>query len=125
MGLDYYDVSIFATLPSLYREVAEALRTAYGLEIEPHALPLVLQFGSWIGGDRDGNPYVTPEVTRDSIRLARGHVLPYYQKQLDVLIDLLTTSAQQRAVSAALLERIQAYVAQVQCAKPRGPWGTV
>jgi phosphoenolpyruvate carboxylase len=113
MGLDYYDVSIFATLPSLYREVAEALRAAYGLEIEPHGLPLVLQFGSWIGGDRDGNPYVTPEVTRDAIRLARGHLLLYYQQQLDVLIDLLTTSAQQRAVSPALLDRLQAYVAQV------------
>jgi phosphoenolpyruvate carboxylase len=114
MGLDYYDVSIFATLPSLYREVAEAMRAAYGLEMEPHALPVVLQFGSWIGGDRDGNPYVTPEVTRDAIRLARGHLLLYYQRQLDNLIDLLTTSAQQRAVSSALVERLQAYVAQVR-----------
>ena len=36
MGLDYYDVSIFETLPRLYREIAEALRAAYGLEIEAH-----------------------------------------------------------------------------------------
>ena len=113
MGLDYYDVSIFATLPSLYREIAEALRASYGLEIEAHELPQVLRFGSWIGGDRDGNPFVTPEVTRDAIRLARGHLLLYYQNQLDIVIDLLTTSAQQRQVSAALLERLQAYVAQV------------
>jgi phosphoenolpyruvate carboxylase len=113
MGLDYYDVSIFATLPSLYREISEALRAAYGLEIEPHELPLVLHFGSWIGGDRDGNPFVTPEVTRDAIRLARGHLLLHYQQQLDFLIDLLTTSAQQRAVSPLLLERLRAYVAQV------------
>jgi hypothetical protein len=42
MGLDYYDVSIFETLPSLYREIAEALRAAYGLEIEALALPQVL-----------------------------------------------------------------------------------
>ncbi len=113
MGLDYYDVSIFATLPSLYREIAEALRTAYELEIDPHDLPLVLHFGSWIGGDRDGNPFVTPEVTRDALRLARGHLLFYYQRQLDMIIDLLTTSAQQRPVSSALLERLRAYVAQV------------
>ncbi len=113
MGLDYYDVSIFETLPGLYREISEALRAAYGLEIEAHALPQVLRFGSWIGGDRDGNPFVTPEVTRDAIQLARGHLLLYYQRQLDGIIDLLTTSAQQRPVSATLMDRLTAYVAQV------------
>jgi phosphoenolpyruvate carboxylase len=52
-------------------------------------------------------------VTRDAIRLARGHLLLYYQRQLDSLIDLVTTSAQQCGVSDALLERLRAYVAQV------------
>jgi phosphoenolpyruvate carboxylase len=113
MGLDYYDVSIFETLPSLYREISEALQASYGLEIDTLALPQVLEFGSWIGGDRDGNPFVTPQVTRDSIQLARGHLLLYYQHQLQEIIDLLTTSAQQRPVSDALLARLQAYVAQV------------
>jgi phosphoenolpyruvate carboxylase len=113
MGLDYYDVSIFATLPSLYREIAEALRVAYDVEIEEHALPQVLVFGSWIGGDRDGNPYVTPEVTRDAIQMAYGHLLLYYQRQLDEICDLLTTSTQQVGFSGALLERLQGYVAQV------------
>jgi phosphoenolpyruvate carboxylase len=113
MGLDYYEVSIFATLPGLYREIAEALHAAYDLEIEPHELPLVLRFGSWIGGDRDGNPFVTPEVTRGSIHLARGHLLVFYQRQLDNLIDLITTSAQQCPVSEQLRERLNAYVAQV------------
>ncbi|HEY1577312.1 MAG TPA: phosphoenolpyruvate carboxylase [Terracidiphilus sp.] len=113
MGLDYYDVSIFGTLPGLYREIAEALRAAYELEIEPHQLPQVLRFGSWIGGDRDGNPFVTPEVTRDAVQLARGHLLLYYQGRLDEIIDLLTTSAQQRTVTRQLRERLDAYVALV------------
>jgi len=113
MGLDYYDVSIFATLPSLYREISEALHASYGLEIEPHALPQVLSFGSWIGGDRDGNPFVTPEVTREAIQLARGHLLLHYQHLLDEITDLLTSSAQQVAVSEELLERLQAYVSLV------------
>ncbi len=113
MGLDYYDVSIFETLPELYREVSAALRAAYGLEIEPLDLPVVLRFGSWIGGDRDGNPFVTPDVTRAALQLARGHLLLYYQRQLDLIIDLLTSSAQQRPVSEELLERLRAYVAQV------------
>jgi phosphoenolpyruvate carboxylase len=113
MGLDYYDVSIFETLPGLYREISEALRAAYDLDVEPHELPLVLRFGSWIGGDRDGNPFVTPEVTRDAIQLARGHLLLHYQRRLDIIIDLLTSSAQQRPVSDELLARLNAYVAQV------------
>ncbi len=113
MGLDYYDVSIFATLPGLYREISEALHAAYGLEVEPHELPQVLHFGSWIGGDRDGNPFVTPQVTRDAIQLARGHVLLHYQGRLEEIIDLLTTSAQQMPVSTELMARLKAYVAEV------------
>jgi phosphoenolpyruvate carboxylase len=113
MGLDYYDVSIFATLPALYREIAEAVKNSYELEIETLALPQVLSFGSWIGGDRDGNPFVTPDVTRDALQLARGHLLLYYQRQLDGMSDLLTTSAQQIAVSEALLVRLRDYVARV------------
>jgi phosphoenolpyruvate carboxylase len=113
MGLDYYDVSIFATLPGLYREISEALRSAYDLDIAPHELPQVLRFGSWIGGDRDGNPFVTPQVTRDAIQLARGHLLLYYQRQLEEVIDLLTTSAQQMPVSDELRSRLEAYIEQV------------
>jgi phosphoenolpyruvate carboxylase len=113
MGLDYYDVSIFATVPTLYREISAALHSAYGLELEPQELPQVLSFGSWIGGDRDGNPFVTPEVTRDAIQLARGHLLLHYQRQLEEMMDLLTTSAQQRPATPTLLARLAEYVSQV------------
>ena len=88
MGLDYYDVSIFATLPSLYREINEALHAAYGLEMEVLQLPKVLSFGSWIGGDRDGNPFVTPEVTRNAIQLAREHLWGFYDEQLERVIEI-------------------------------------
>ena len=113
MGLDYYDVSIFETLPSLYREIGEAILESYGVEIDTLALPQVLEFGSWIGGDRDGNPFVTPQVTRDSIQLARGHLLLYYQDRMRQIMDLLTTSAQQCGVSDELRARLDAYIAQV------------
>ncbi len=113
MGLDYYDVAIFATLPALYREIAEALREAFGVEVEADNLPQMLRFGSWIGGDRAGNPCVTPQVTRDAIQLARGHLLLFYQRQLEEILDLLTSSAQQVGVSNALMAKLKDYVAHV------------
>lgn len=113
MGLDYYDVSILETLPALYGEIAEAFRAVYGVEMEPIELPQVLRFGSWIGGDRDGNPFVTPEVTRDAIRMARTHLLAYYRRKLERVIDLLTSSAQQVPVSKALRKRLDGYLEQL------------
>ncbi|HZZ40180.1 MAG TPA: phosphoenolpyruvate carboxylase [Acidobacteriaceae bacterium] len=107
MGLDYYDVSIFETLPRLYEEVAAALRSEYGLELELSELPLLLAFGSWIGGDRDGNPFVTPEVTRQAILAARTRLLAYYDERLQQAINLLTTSAQQLPVSEELQKRLK------------------
>jgi phosphoenolpyruvate carboxylase len=113
MGLDFYDSSIFATLAPLYQEVADALRSEYGLEIEIADLPLMLGFGSWIGGDRDGNPFVTPQITRDAIQLAREHLLGEYRRQIRLVIDLLTASSQQVAVSEAVRLRLAEYVAAV------------
>jgi phosphoenolpyruvate carboxylase len=113
MGLDYYDVSIFETLPGLYEEVAAALKSEYGLELELSELPLLLAFGSWIGGDRDGNPFVTPEVTRQAILTARTRLLDYYDERLQRAIDLLTTSAQQLPVSEELQARLKGFEAEL------------
>lgn len=114
MGLDYYDVSLFETLPGLYEEIAGALKAEYGLELDVSQLPIVLGFGSWIGGDRDGNPFVTSEVTRAAIAEARGRLLKYYDGRLLSLISLLTTSAQQLPVSAELTERLNSYLSRLQ-----------
>jgi phosphoenolpyruvate carboxylase len=113
MGLDYYDVSIFETLPGLYEEVAAALKSEYGLHVELSDLPLLLAFGSWIGGDRDGNPFVTPEVTRQAILSARTRLLEYYDERLQQAIDLLTTSAQQLPVSEELQQRLAGFQAEL------------
>ncbi|HEY0797087.1 MAG TPA: phosphoenolpyruvate carboxylase [Acidisarcina sp.] len=117
MGLDYYELAIFDTLPNLYEEVAGALASEYGLEVEMGDLPLLLSFGSWIGGDRDGNPFVTPDVTREAISLARAHLLLRYQEQLKLLIDLLTSSAQQMPVSVPLENLLKHYIGSVHTAE--------
>jgi phosphoenolpyruvate carboxylase len=113
MGLDFYDSSLFATLTPLYQEIADALASEYGLEIEIADLPKILGFGSWIGGDRDGNPFVTPRITRDAIQLARTHLLAEYRRQIQLVIDLLTASSQQVPVSEAVRQRLAGYVADL------------
>ena len=67
MGLDHYPMSIFEGLPRLYAEIRDSFREVYGLEVCAEQIPQVLSFGSWIGGDRDGNPFVTPETTREAL----------------------------------------------------------
>ncbi len=113
MGLDYYGASIFATLPGLYAEIADAFASEYGLSLSPAELPVLLSFGSWIGGDRDGNPYVTPQVTRQALEMAREHLLAHYDQQIQMIIDLLSASEQQAPVSAAIEERLRFYLAEL------------
>ena len=110
MGLDYYDASIYGTLPGLYAEVAAAFEAEYGVCLSLAEMPVLLSFGSWIGGDRDGNPYVTPQVTREALQMAREHLLTHYQHELGLILDLLTSSAQQVPVSGALEQRLQGYL---------------
>lgn len=112
MGLDYYDTSIFDTLPSLYNEIAEALKKEYALEIELPALPKVVTFGTWIGGDRDGNPFVTPDVTREAMAMARDLLQQHYARRLAGTLQQLASSTQQASISEALDKRITGYLAQ-------------
>jgi phosphoenolpyruvate carboxylase len=116
MGLDYYEVSIFETLPSLYHEVAAALKSEYDVDIDISELPLMLGFGSWIGGDRDGNPFVTPDVTREAIADARQRLLAYYDRRIQLIIDLLTTSAQQLPISSEMRDQLDSYLNRLQTA---------
>src|SRR3569833_4541270 len=79
-GLFYFQESLFDAVPRLYRGFEKWIRRIYG----PNAavtVPSFLHFGSWIGGDRDGNPFVTPETTMLAIRLhARTAVLAYLNR---------------------------------------------
>ncbi|HVW22667.1 MAG TPA: phosphoenolpyruvate carboxylase [Opitutaceae bacterium] len=67
-GLWYFDTTLFETLPRLYADMARALARHYP-EVRPPRR--WLSFGSWIGGDRDGNPHVTAEVTAQVLGLQR------------------------------------------------------
>jgi phosphoenolpyruvate carboxylase len=107
MGLDYYPSVLLETLPNVYEELADDFREAYGSEMWAHELPRLFRFGSWIGGDRDGNPYVTPECTRDALALARRTILDYYLTKIDDLIWRLSPSVLQVGISDTLLHALE------------------
>ena len=113
MGLDYYPSVLFETLPGVYEELADGFREAYGADVPANALPRVLRFGSWIGGDRDGNPLVTPACTRDALRIARETILNYYVERVNDLIWQLSPSTYQVQVSTELAAALDSYAATV------------
>ena len=119
MGLDYYSDSLIETLPHLYEEFADAFHEAYECEMEVDELPIFLRFGSWIGGDRDGNPYVTPHCTRDALEMARGVILDHYMEAVMELMNRLSPSAQQVGVSRELLEALRQYAVKMPSIAPR------
>jgi phosphoenolpyruvate carboxylase len=135
MALDYYESSLFDTLPVLYGEVAAALDGEYptakatnsvtNLSTEkngpaPHTsiadLPQLIQFGSWIGGDRDGNPFVTPQATREALAMAHTLLLTHYRRRLQNIFQQLASSTQQVSVSAELSALLDRYLAQLRTA---------
>ncbi len=109
MGLDHFDPTLITTLPQVYDEMVESFRRVFGVDLEPSELPTVLRFGSWIGGDRDGNPYVTAEATREALRSARHLILDYYTRAVLELMDRLSSSIEQMPVSQRLKKAVDGY----------------
>ncbi len=87
-GLYYFKASLFHTIPLLYRNFERAIRKVY--PDDDITIPNVLSFGSWIGGDRDGNPFVTPDVTRRAIRLHMRAALQEYSSRVGKLVKSLS-----------------------------------
>ncbi len=109
MGLDHYPDCLIAPIPLLYEEISEAFQEIYNREITPRDLPTLLTFGSWIGGDRDGNPFVTAASTRSAVNLARVTILTIYRERVEELRELLTSSACQRGVAPAIPKLLTLY----------------
>ena len=105
-GLYYFRKSLFQAVPQTYRHLEKAIRNVYG-EQTSLRIPAFLRFGSWIGGDRDGNPFVKPETTVKALRLQAREVLTEYQRQLDRLGHLLTFSSQLCTPGTAMVASLQ------------------
>ena len=109
MGLRYFRLSLFETLPRIYSEVAESIREEYGAVVEAAELPNLISFGSWIGGDRDGNPLVKSGCVKDALETARTVILREYIRGVEFLSDCLSSSSRQAAASAEILSRLAHY----------------
>ena len=82
-GLYYFRSILYRAVPTFYRELERAVRKAYPEWNSP--LPVFLHFGSWIGGDRDGNPNVTAETTWNTIRQQARMITELYMRSVEEL----------------------------------------
>ena len=90
-GLVVFEQSLWDALPQYLRAVDRALAATTGTPLPRDVAPI--RFGSWIGGDRDGNPSITPEVTRQATWLARWQAADLYLKDIVALRSELSLSA--------------------------------
>ncbi|RFB79410.1 phosphoenolpyruvate carboxylase [Methylovirgula sp. 4M-Z18] len=91
-GLSYYDYTFLRQLPALYG-VLEDMLSARDPQQSEQEIASFFRLGSWIGGDRDGNPFVTADVLREAARMQSVHALKFYLEQLHKLGGELSISS--------------------------------
>ncbi|HBK57007.1 MAG TPA: phosphoenolpyruvate carboxylase [Xanthomonadales bacterium] len=101
----YYLIeTLYRVLPAFYSQLQRALSDSYGTVDE---LPDVLSFGSWVGGDMDGNPNVGAATIADALASQRGQILTAYRRDLTKLASVLTQSLGVVGFDPAVLARIE------------------
>ncbi|MET3909583.1 phosphoenolpyruvate carboxylase [Bradyrhizobium sp. S3.3.6] len=99
-GLSFYDYTFLREVPRLVNALEDRLEE--GGEQAASELASFLRMGSWIGGDRDGNPFVTADVMRGTLRLQSSRVMQFYLNELHVLGSELSIAAHLADVSGEL-----------------------
>jgi phosphoenolpyruvate carboxylase len=97
--------TLWEVVPHLYHDLRSALHRNYG--DHPFRLPRLLRFGTWIGGDRDGNPFVTTEVTRQTLADLRQEAMKRHLAACKELTAQLSVSDRYHPISPALAEAIR------------------
>jgi len=89
-GLIYFSSTLAEVVPEVYRDLEATIRATYPDADVP--VPPLLSFGSWIGGDRDGNPNVTPAMTADALALMKDACLRHHEQSVGALAGRITLS---------------------------------
>ncbi len=125
--LFYFGETLFHVTPRLYADLEKALAQWY--PGESFDIPVFLEFGSWVGGDRDGNPTITLAHTAEVLRLHRSQVLALYIPAVRSLSDRLSQSLHYVGVSEALersleqdAERLPQVVTEAAGRSPTEPY---
>jgi len=100
-GLSYYDYTFLRELPRFYATLEDQLAST-DIAWDGFELPSFLRVGSWIGGDRDGNPFVTAEVLRQALRMQSERALKFYLDEVHLLGGELSLDARLVTVSDQL-----------------------
>ncbi len=108
-ALFYLAEVIYRVVPALYEEIALWMQTVFGLPAEFGRTPLILRFGSWVGGDMDGNSEVHAKAIRESLHRQHQRIISAYFQECRALADKLSQSAGRVATSPALEARIAEY----------------
>jgi len=98
-GLSFYDYTFLREVPRLHCALEDRLNEG---ESSPGELASFLRMGSWIGGDRDGNPFVTADVMRSTLKMQSSRILRFYLEELHTLGSELSLSAHLADVSEEL-----------------------
>ena len=98
-GLSFYDYTFLREIPKLYGDIEKKLEKHFG---QPFDLPSFLRVGSWIGGDRDGNPFVTHEVMLDAAQRHSATALNYYMAETNLLSARFSLSSRLVDISPEL-----------------------
>lgn len=109
-GLHFFNVSIFERAPEIYAQLERDLAELY--PENEFKVPSCLHFGSWIGGDRDGNPFVTNKVTRAAVLAARDACVSRYLQWLDNLSQRLSVAAHAVELPEAFNKALQKALSQ-------------
>jgi len=104
-GLSYYSYTFLNEIPKIYADLEKQLQRRYG---QTMSIPPFLRVGSWIGGDRDGNPFVTHEVMQSAAERHSALILEHYLTETDLLGKRLSLSTRLVEVS----EELAAFAAQ-------------
>jgi len=104
-GLFYFDEILFDTLPKLYDEISYELKKHF--EGYDFKIPSFLRFGSWIGGDRDGNPLVNDSVMESALRMQKALILEKYRVSVEFLAKSLSISTRLNGASRELFNSLK------------------